>query len=44
MDADDPPIADGQERRSSLIDFELVRPADDVYDDRDLITSVIEPQ
>jgi hypothetical protein len=44
LDADDPPIADGQERRSSLIDFELVRPADDVYDDRYLVTSVIEPQ
>ena len=44
MDADDPPIADGQERGSGLIDFELVRPADDVYDDRYLITTVIEPQ
>ncbi len=44
MDADDPPIADGQERGSGLIDFELVRPADDVYDDRYLITGVVEPQ
>ena len=44
MDADDPPIADGQERGSGLIDFEVVRPADDVYDDRYLITGVVEPQ
>lgn len=44
LDADDPPIADGQERGSGLIDFELVRPADDVYDDRYLITGVVEPQ
>ena len=44
MDADDPPIADGQERRSGLIDFEPVRPADNVYDDRYLITGVIEAQ
>ena len=44
MDADDPPIADGQERGSGLIDFELVRPADDVHDDRYLITGVVEPQ
>jgi hypothetical protein len=29
---------------TGLIDFELVRPADDVYDDRYLITSLIEPQ
>jgi hypothetical protein len=44
LDADDPPIADGQERGSGLIDFELVRPADDVHDDRYLITGVVEPQ
>jgi hypothetical protein len=44
LDADDPPIADGQERGSGLIDFELVGPADDVHDDRYLITGVVEPQ
>ena len=44
LDADDPPIVDGQERGSGLIDFELVRPADDVHDDRYLITGVVEPQ
>jgi hypothetical protein len=44
LDADDPPITDGQERGSGLIDFELVRPADDVYDDGYLITGVVEPQ
>src|SRR5918998_6680431 len=44
LDANDPPIADGQERGSGLIDVELVRPADDVYDDRYLITGVLEPQ
>jgi hypothetical protein len=44
LDADDSPIADGQERGSGLIDFELVRPADDVHDDRYLITGLVEPQ
>ena len=44
FDADDPPVADGQERGSGLIYFELVRPADDVYDDRYLITGGVEPQ
>jgi hypothetical protein len=44
FDADHPPITDGQERGSGLIDFELVRPADDVHDDRNLITGVVEPQ
>jgi hypothetical protein len=44
LDVDDPPIADGQERGSGLIDFEPVRPADDVYDDRYLATGVVEPQ
>jgi hypothetical protein len=44
LDADDPPVADVQERGSGLIDFELVRPADDVHDDRYLITGVVEPQ
>src|SRR5436189_5729474 len=44
LHADDPPIADGQERGSGLIDFEFVRPADDVHDDRYLITGVVEPQ
>jgi hypothetical protein len=37
-------MADGQERGSGLIDLELVSPADDAYDDRYLITGVVEPQ
>jgi hypothetical protein len=34
LEADDPPVADGQERGPGLIDFQLVGPADDVQDDR----------
>ena len=44
MDADDPPIADRRVKTATigLVNFEPVHPADNVHDDRYLITGVIE--